>query len=74
MSEGVEPPPALNRLAVGGLVGSILLALAGMFAVPPLMDLGLTFTRAFVVVAAAEVGAAVGVVVSTLNLYDDGGL
>ena len=73
MSDSLEPP-ALNVLAVAGLAGSVLLALVGMFAVPPLMDLGLSFTTSFVVIAAAEVGAAVGVVVSTLNLYDDEGL
>lgn len=64
-------PPALNLWAVAGLAVSVLVAIVGMFVLPSLMDLGLPFSAAFGVVAVAEMGAAFGVVASTLNLYEE---
>jgi hypothetical protein len=63
-------PEELNPVAVGGVVVSVLVGVAGLFALPAIQQsLGLPFLPAFGVVLAVELVATVGVVVSVLNLH-----
>ena len=62
-----EPEP-LNRVAVAGLIGSVAVAVAGLFALPALTDGGLSFWTAFWLLCGVEFVAAVGAGVSILRL------
>jgi hypothetical protein len=63
-------PATTNRRALAGLVGSVALGVAGLFALPAIRSaFGLDFGAAFWLVLAIEFVASLGVVVSVLSLY-----
>lgn len=63
-------PETLNTRALAALVASVLLGVAGLFALPAIQaTLGLAFIPAFGLVLAVELLAAVGVIVSVLRLH-----
>lgn len=60
----------LNRSAIIGLLVSVAVAVAGLFALPVIQSLsGLSFGPAFAIVLATELLAFVGVAVSVLRLH-----
>lgn len=61
--------PQLNRTALVGLVGSVLIAVAALFILPTLTDMGLSFLTAFWVLCGVELVCAVGVALGALNLH-----
>lgn len=61
----------LNTRAVVGLVLSVAVALVGLFLLPTLRDLGLSFWSAFASVLALEFFAFLGVAVSVLRLHEE---
>ncbi|MDR9445897.1 MAG: hypothetical protein RI544_07160 [Haloquadratum sp.] len=69
--EPADPKP-LNQRAVLGLVGSVMLGVAGFFALDLIRTVsGLGFLSGFGVVLVIELVAIVGVVLSTFRLHDD---
>lgn len=62
-------PAALNRLAVVAFVGAALVGASGLFAVPFLQDLGLSFRESFAIVGVGEFVAAVVAAVAGYHLY-----
>lgn len=63
-----DDPRPLDRTSIAGLVASVTLAAIGLFALPPLRSLGLSFMEAFWATMAIEFVALVGVVASVLRL------
>jgi hypothetical protein len=61
-------PEPLNTTAVVGLVVSVIVAVAGLFALPTLLGGGLSFGIAFWFLCGVEFVAAIGVIVSVTNL------
>lgn len=64
-------PESMSRRSIAGLGASVALAVAGLFTLPPLRSLGLSFTEAFWTTITLEFVAVVDVVVSVLTLYRD---
>lgn len=63
-----DDPRPLDRTSIAGLVASVALAVVGLFALPPLRSLGLSFMEAFWATMAIELVALIGVVASVLRL------
>jgi hypothetical protein len=63
-----DDPRPLDRTSIAGLAASVALATTGLFALPPLRSLGLSFVEAFWATMAIEFVALVGVVASVLRL------
>jgi hypothetical protein len=61
----------LNTRAVVGLVASVVVGVIGLFLLPTLRDLGLSFPVAFWSLLALEFLAFVGVAVSVLRLHEE---
>jgi len=61
---------SLNRVAVVGLIGSFVVALAGLFALPAAGAVGLSTRNGFWIVLGVEFVGAVGVGLSAQRLYD----
>jgi len=69
MSDRFRTPAIPNPWALVGLVVSTGVAAAGLFALPSLVDAGLSVTVAFFILCVVEFLAAVGVLVSARALY-----
>ena len=61
----------LNTRAVAGLVASVVVGVVGLFLLPTLRDLGLSFWTAFWSLLALEFLAFLGVAVSVLRLHEE---
>jgi hypothetical protein len=70
MSDEATVPPALNRLAVVGVVVAALVAAGALFALPALRNAGLSFRAGFVLVSGVEFVAALVSGYSALRLYE----
>jgi len=70
MSEEASVPPALNRLAVLGLLVGALVAAVALFALPALRNAGLNFREAFVLVSAVEFVTALACGYFALHVYE----
>lgn len=62
-------PESLNTRSLAGLIISVSVGMVGLFMLPPLQSLGLSFMTAFWTTAAIELLAFVGVAVSVMTLY-----
>jgi hypothetical protein len=66
-----ERKAPLNRTAVAGIFVSAALAVVGLFLLPSLRGLGLSFSQAFWLLCGVEFVAAMGAGYSVLNLHAD---
>jgi hypothetical protein len=72
MSGEYADPAPLRREAVVGLVVSVLVGVAGLFALPAIQALtGLPFFTVFWAIVALEFLCAVGAGISVMNLHED---
>ncbi|MFB6125769.1 MAG: hypothetical protein ABEJ79_00495 [Halolamina sp.] len=69
MSDSETTPKRLNVRSLGGIVGSSMLAVVGLFALPVFQSFGLDFRPAFWLVLVVEGVALAGVVASILTLH-----
>ena len=61
----------LNTTSVAGIAVCAVLAVAALFSLPTLQDLGLSFDTAFWLASAIELLTAIGIAYFVLNLHEE---
>jgi len=69
LSDGGDYPATLNRLAVVAFVVAGAVGVLGLFALPTLESMGLSFREAFAIIGVTEFAAAVVAGLAAYHLY-----
>jgi hypothetical protein len=69
--ESSDSVAVLNTYSVVGIAVCAVLAVAALFSLPTLQDLGLSFDAAFWLAAAVELVTALGIAYFVLNLHEE---